>query len=137
MTSQTALLFLVTFIFFITICRAQERSPHGLAYESPLAFSPEAYEFFHPDTKGQSATGPCSVPDCSTLPVAATVQSTPANESTAPPEGDKKKLAARSLASIPTGLVFALLVGLGVYYVVINRRNNAARAKAAPLQPEV
>ncbi|CDP07112.1 unnamed protein product [Coffea canephora] len=135
-TLVSLLLFLI--LSSSTVTRAQERAPHGLAYESPMAISPEAYDFFHPDTQPQRGNAPCFSPECSTLPEAATVLSTPAHESTAPPDASKKRLGAGSIASIPIGLVFALLAGVGVYYVVMTRQTNAARAKAAQqLQPAV
>ncbi|KAL3530573.1 hypothetical protein ACH5RR_009895 [Cinchona calisaya] len=137
MTSLTSLL-LVIILSLSNITRAQERAPHGLVYESPMFLSPEAYDFFHPDTQPQHGNGPCSSSDCSKLPEAASVLSTPAHESTSSPDAGRKQLGAGSIASIPIGLAFALLLGLGAYYVVITRRTNAARAKAAQqLQPEV
>lgn len=134
---------LPVFISFliITACTAQDRAPHGLANTSPLAFSPEAYEFFHPNTQGQSKGG-CSAPDCSsTLPLAAStaaVQSTPGVAQPAEEGGKKRRRGNHSLVSIPVGLVFALLVGLGAYFVLVARQRNAARAKLSELQtPEV
>lgn len=135
---------LPVFISFliITVCTAQDRAPHGLANTSPLALSPEAYEFFHPNTQGQSSKGGCSAPDCSsTLPLAAStaaVQSTPGVAQPAEEGGKKRRRGSHSLVSIPVVLVFALLVGLGAYFVLVARQRNAARAKLSELQtPEV
>lgn len=145
MASLTSLLLFVSAVFIsflITVCRAQDRAPHGLANTSPLAFSPEAYEFFHPNTQGQSSKGGCSAPDCSsTLPLgasAAAVKSTPGVAQPAEEGGKKRRRGGHSLVSIPVGLVFALLVGLGAYFVFAARQRNAARAKLSELQtPEV
>ncbi|KAL3518379.1 hypothetical protein ACH5RR_020968 [Cinchona calisaya] len=129
-TLASLLLFII--LSLTTIMRAQERAPHGLEYQSPMAFSPEVYDFFNPETQAQRSNGPCSSPDCSTLPEATSLQSAPVHESTS------KRLGAGKIASIPIGLVFGLLLGLVVYYVVITRQTNAARARAAhQLQPEV
>ncbi|CAI9105092.1 OLC1v1003943C1 [Oldenlandia corymbosa var. corymbosa] len=125
----SSLLFVI--LALSTIARAQDRAPHGLEYESPMALSPEAYDFFNPDAQPESSTEPCSTSDCTTLPEAATVQSTPAHESTSPPEEPKKPLRTRSIATVPIGLVFALILGMFIYYVVYTRQTNAARTKAA------
>lgn len=129
---------LLVITILITISRAQERSPHGIAYQSPLAISPEAYNFFHPDVQSQGARGPCASSKCSTLPVAATVQSTPAHENTATTEAGRNRLGGSGIATISIGVLSVVLVGIGVYQLVITRRNNAARAKAAcQLKPDV
>lgn len=137
MTTLASLL-LIIILSSSVITRAQERAPHGLVYENPMALSPEAYDFFNTDSQPQRSNGHCSSSDCSTLPEAANVQSTPAHESTSTPDAGRKQMGAGRIASIPIGLVFALLLGLGVYIVVITRQINAARAKAAhQLQSEV
>ncbi|XP_062201280.1 uncharacterized protein LOC133903834 [Phragmites australis] len=44
-------------VLLLPLGQAQERPteahPHGLPYESPLALSPAAYEFFHPGSRGE------------------------------------------------------------------------------------
>ncbi|KAG8387681.1 hypothetical protein BUALT_Bualt02G0046600 [Buddleja alternifolia] len=119
-----ALLLIFTILSFLSITRAQDRG-HGLDNESPIALSPQAYTFFHPDTVQPSTNSPYDSSDCRSLPIAATVQSTPAHESAST---GRKGLGAGGIVGIPLGFVFACLVGVGAYYVVIKRKANFRRA---------
>ncbi|PPD83350.1 hypothetical protein GOBAR_DD19714 [Gossypium barbadense] len=66
MSSFAPFLLILSSLALVSIGRCEERAPHGIAYESPMAFSPSAYDFFHPKT-------PCVASTCSPLPVAAQV----------------------------------------------------------------
>ncbi|CAN0916359.1 hypothetical protein LINGRAHAP2_LOCUS29667 [Linum grandiflorum] len=59
----------------ISIAMAQGRAPHGLVYQTPLAFSPSAVDFFHPNRQDPNMAvvmNPCQESSgCSPLPLAA------------------------------------------------------------------
>ncbi|XP_055834590.1 uncharacterized protein LOC129903119 [Solanum dulcamara] len=125
------------------IVKAQERSPHGLAYESPVAVSPEAYSFFHPETQKQNTTTSeslCddnnSTPGCSRFPTTSSVQSNLAHESLSQTheEGDTR-MGAGGMVGIALGFGFAILLAFGVYYVAIVQKRNSS--KGAPVQLNV
>ncbi|KAK4356385.1 hypothetical protein RND71_025356 [Anisodus tanguticus] len=128
------------------IVKAQERSPHGLAYESSVAFSPEAYSFFHPENKKQNTTTSESLCDnnnntsessgCSRFPTASSVKSNLARESLSPPgeEGDRR-MGAGGMIGVALGFGFVIVLAFGVYYVVVTRKRNAS--KDSPIQLNV
>ncbi|CAK9174380.1 unnamed protein product [Ilex paraguariensis] len=118
----------------LSLTRAQDRAPHGIAYENPVAFSPSAFDFFHPNTQQPSSENPCGASNCSPLPLAATVQSSPAHESRSKPNAGESRMGAGGIAGILFGFVFAVLLAMGVYYVVITRRANMSRTDS--VQPD-
>ncbi|XP_059311351.1 uncharacterized protein LOC132062898 [Lycium ferocissimum] len=128
------------------IVKAQERSPHGLAYESPVAFSPEAYSFFHPETQKQNSTTTESLCDnnnstsessgCSRFPTASSLQSNLAQESLSKPHEDgDKRMGAGGMVGIALGFGFVIVLACGVYYAVIARKRN--ESKGVPVQLNV
>lgn len=127
------------------IVKAQERAPHGLAYESPVAFSPEAYSFFHPETQKQNTTTSESLCDnnntsessgCSRFPTASSVQSNVAHESLSPTDEEgNRRTGVGGMVGIVLGFVSAIVLAFGVYYVVIARKRNVS--KGAPVQLNV
>ncbi|XP_059429181.1 uncharacterized protein LOC132164424 [Corylus avellana] len=123
------------FLFFslltlLSIARAQDGAPHGIVYENPIAFTPSAYDFFHPSTQRS-----CETSNCSPLPVAAqVVEATPGHESRELESQKGSRVGAAAIAGIAFGLVFAVLLGMGVYYVVITRRANVSRTNS--VQPD-
>lgn len=113
------------------IARAQGRAPHGLAYENPMAFSPSAFDFFHPNGQQQQnlPCGTASNINCSPLPMAAQV----GHESKESSRSRHSGVGAAGIAGIVFGFVFAVLLAMGVYYVVVTRRANVTRANS--IQP--
>ncbi|KAJ6365664.1 hypothetical protein OIU76_030438 [Salix suchowensis] len=94
----------------LLVAGAQERAPHGLVYENPVAFSPSAVEFFHPRTpEVPKLENPCAAPStsCSPWPLAARFE-----------DSDQTKV----------------LLTLGVYHVMITRKASINRAGSD--QPE-
>ncbi|KAL2239821.1 uncharacterized protein LOC105170714 [Sesamum indicum] len=126
-------LLIFAFLSFLSITRAEDRA-HGLANQSPMAISPDAYSFFHPNALQPSAANPCVSSSCSTMPLAATVKSTPAQQS-APTRS--RGLGAGGIAGISLSFLFVCLVGMGVYYVSIKRRANLERAANPEQQAKV
>lgn len=127
------------------IVKAQERAPHGLAYESPVAFSPEAYSFFHPETQKQNTTTSESLCDnnntsessgCSRFPTASSVQSNVAHESLSPTDEEgNRRMGVGGMVGIVLGFVSSIVLAFGVYYVAIAPKRNAS--KGAPVQLNV
>ncbi|CAK9143242.1 unnamed protein product [Ilex paraguariensis] len=125
----------------LSIARSQDRAPHGITYENPVAFSPSAFEFFHPNTEQPSSKNPgassnCSpLANCSPLTLAATVQSTLAHDSISTPNTGGSKMGVGGIVGIVFGFVFSVLLAMGVYYVAITRRSNFSRTNS--VQPDV
>ncbi|KAL3618537.1 hypothetical protein CASFOL_037619 [Castilleja foliolosa] len=120
------LTFAILSIFYVT--SADDRA-HGLGHESPLALSPSAYTFFHhvDNTQPPSTNSLCVSPsDCSSSVSLATAVPSPARE--AAPTGNRGGLAIGGIVGIPLVFIFACLITVGVYYVVIKRRANSRRA---------
>ena len=114
----------------LSLARAQGRAPHGLAYENPMAFSPSAFDFFHPNGQKPSTQNPCAASNCSPLPMAAQVEASLAHQSKA----SSNRVGAGGIAGIVFGFVFAVLLAMGVYYVAVTRRANLTRANS--VQPD-
>ncbi|XP_057509354.1 uncharacterized protein LOC130791990 [Actinidia eriantha] len=118
---------------FLSSTRAQVRAPHGIVYESPMAFSPSTFDFFHRNTKNPGSEDPCVISNCSPLPLAATVASSLAYESRSTQEKGGGQVGAGGVAGIVLGFVCAVLLAMGVYYVVVKRRANLTRNNSVQL----
>ncbi|MBA0702203.1 hypothetical protein Goari_027411 [Gossypium aridum] len=125
MSSFASFLLILSSLALVSTGRGEERAPHGIAYESPMAFSPSAYDFFHPKTA-------CVASTCSPLPVAAQVDGSKALASKV--SSGHGVAAGGVAAGIVFGLAFAVLLAMGVYYVLNTRRVNANRANS--VQPD-
>ncbi|MFS7897720.1 hypothetical protein Hanom_Chr01g00070241 [Helianthus anomalus] len=122
--------FLLVFLSFLAIIsstttKAQDRAPHGLVYENPTAFSPSAYSFFHPKSNPPSTQGSCDESSCAPLPIAATVQSSLAEESRPRNEKSDNRVGAGAIAGVIFGFIMVVLLAMGVFYVVTNRRGSS------------
>uniref|UniRef100_A0A7C8ZCM9 Uncharacterized protein n=1 Tax=Opuntia streptacantha TaxID=393608 RepID=A0A7C8ZCM9_OPUST len=78
MTLRAGFFFLLLSLPLLSTVMAQDRAPHGLASQNPVAFSPSAYDFFHPNAR-QNA---CTTSECSPLPLIAQLQETKSREAT-------------------------------------------------------
>ncbi|KAK1411965.1 hypothetical protein QVD17_32854 [Tagetes erecta] len=121
---------LIVFLSFQTIIsftttKAQDRAPHGLVYETPMAFSPSAYNFFHPKSNPPTTSGSCDEFSCAPLPIAATVQSSLDEESKPRNEKSENRVGAGGIVGVLFGFVLVVLLAMGVYYVVTNRRGGS------------
>ncbi|XP_052175527.1 uncharacterized protein LOC127790234 [Diospyros lotus] len=132
----TTLLTLSLLLLLPHVSRAQERAPHGLAFESPTALPPSGIDFFNPkaDQSQQPVTrDPCSSSHCSPLPLAATVASSLGRESTFTPGsggGASGGVGAGAVAGIVFGFVFVVVLAMGAYYVAVTRRVNLSRSNS-------
>ncbi|XP_028757060.1 uncharacterized protein LOC114716245 [Neltuma alba] len=129
-----SLLFLLS-LTLVSIAASQERAPHGLVNERPVAFPPSAYDFFHPNARKPEAGDECSASKCSPLPEAAQVEATQIYESKAlASQKGRKQIGAGGIAGIVFGVAFAVLLAMGVYYVRVKRQANMSRANT--VQPQ-
>ncbi|PRQ33568.1 hypothetical protein RchiOBHm_Chr5g0059071 [Rosa chinensis] len=136
MASIFPLFLLFSSLTLLSIAGAQERAPHGLAKENPMAFSPTAYDFFHPNSKNPVAKDPCVASKCSPLPIAAHVEATEGHESRfSGSQNGKTRVGAGGIAGIVFGLGFVVFLAMGVYYVIVARRTKMTRANT--VKPDV
>ncbi|CAF1831750.1 hypothetical protein Bca4012_030224 [Brassica carinata] len=115
MNTKTCLVFFLSSLIITNRALAQDRAPHGLAYETPVAFSPSAFDFFHAKPQNQDATlEPCAESGCSPLPVSAKVQG--ASEKAQQSEiatmsiGFRSGIGAGGVVGIIFGIVFAVVM---------------------------
>ncbi|XP_021887036.1 uncharacterized protein LOC110806468 [Carica papaya] len=130
------LLLFSSLAILLAIARADERAPHGLVYESPMAFSPAAFDFFHPNRTEPAAKKPGDETDRS-WPQAAKVDATKAQEvtKTLPASKGGGRVSTGGIAGIVFGLAVLVLLSMGVYYVLVARRTNMGRANT--VKPDV
>ncbi|CAH9094501.1 unnamed protein product [Cuscuta europaea] len=133
-SSGSALLFALTLIPHLIA--AQNRSPHGLAYAMPLAISPEAYAFFHPDAqhynRGRKCNGSSSDSECSPIPAASSIQSNIARDSM----GARSHRAGAG-AWILIGLAFAALFTLSSFFFLVIKNRNLNKETSLMAKAEV
>ncbi|CAN6842187.1 unnamed protein product [Brassica oleracea var. botrytis] len=115
MTTKTCLVFFLSSLLITNIALAQDRAPHGLAYETPVAFSPSEFDFFHAQPENPDATlDPCAESGCSPLPVAAKIQGGSAKEQQSEIAtmsiGSRTGMGAGGAVMIILGLVFPMLM---------------------------
>ncbi|KAJ0967629.1 hypothetical protein J5N97_024546 [Dioscorea zingiberensis] len=104
----------------------QQRAPHGLAFESPVALSPSAFEFFHPNypPNGAAANAPLPV---SMARADRVVES--AWEATKSSGGFRGPGAGGVVATvIGVACVVLVAVGISYYYLVSKRKSETAKA---------
>lgn len=139
MTSMVSLsvIFFSSLTLLSIVSAAEERAPHGLARENPMAFPPSAYKFFHPTNQNPIAKDPCKASNCSPLmPIAAQVQATEAHESkVSASQNGRTRLGFGGIAGIVFGLAFVAFVAMGVYYVLVSRREDMRKANT--VKPDV
>ncbi|OVA18081.1 hypothetical protein BVC80_1835g494 [Macleaya cordata] len=136
-------LFPLSSLYNIAQVQAQARAPHGLVFENPIAFSPSAFDFFHPNSPSPKTDEPCDESECAPMAAQSTfstssavVRATPAHESrVSTSQSSRRSIGAGGIAGIVFGFVFAVLLAIGVYYVMITRRTNLNRSNS--VQPDV
>ena len=131
--------FFLLSLSLVTIVTSQVRAPHGLVYQNPEAFSPSAYEFFHPNSQkhDHNKDDPCTSSKCSPLPLA--VEATQIHESKGGKlDKGRKHLGAGGIVGIIFGVAFVVVLAMSVYHVRVTRKANMIRAKANnSVQPPV
>ncbi|CAL1366733.1 unnamed protein product [Linum trigynum] len=134
-TSILTFLFILTIFSspsptFITSARAQARPPHGLVYSGPVAFSPSAVQFFHPNNQ-------LPHPEAAQVTAAAAAKSTTTTTTTPSRSGGRSGLGAGEIAGVVFGAAFAVFIAMGAYYVVKARRANLGKASNNSVQSHV
>lgn len=122
---------LLLFVIFSLLSVTRAQYPHGLTHQNPMAFSPSAFEFFHPDNLQPSSESPCAASGCRPLHISATVQSSLAYESRSPPNKGGSRMTAGGIFGIVFGFVFVALLAMGVYYLMIKHHSNMSKSNSA------
>ncbi|KAK2433943.1 proline-rich receptor kinase [Trifolium repens] len=122
----------LSFIFILSLTllsttSSQERAPHGLIYENPIAFPPSAYLFFHPNAKTHETKNSCVTSKCSPLPMAAKVETNQKYENKEASQKGGKQIGAGAVGGIIIVVTFVVLLAIGVYYVKVTRQSNMNR----------
>ncbi|KAF6167866.1 hypothetical protein GIB67_027644 [Kingdonia uniflora] len=129
--------FVIVSLSLVSFGRAQGRAPHGLAYANPMAFSPAAYDFFHPNSatpKGDSS--PCIQSGCAPVSLSAVAKSSLAQENqVSTSHSNDGPVGTGVVAGVVFGFILSVLLGMGIYYVAVTRRANVSRAVS--VQPAV
>ncbi|CAL4925484.1 unnamed protein product [Urochloa decumbens] len=133
-------------LLLLPIVQSEERPtaahPHGLPFESPLALSPAAYDFFHPSARARRAHGvvaaaPALAPrgqqqqqlrESAVRGATASVARADQEEGGVAPVRTARHH--RTFAGVFVGAAAAALVAVGVAYAVVRRRVAAARRGA-------
>ncbi|RCV42474.1 hypothetical protein SEVIR_9G218500v4 [Setaria viridis] len=129
-------------LLLLPLGQAEERPtaahPHGLPFESPLALSPAAYDFFHPSVRARRAHGVAPAPalaprgqrqqqqlrESAVRGATASVARADQEEGSVAPV---RTVRHRTVAGVFVGAAAAALVAVGVAYAVVRRRAAAAR----------
>ncbi|KAJ4777454.1 transmembrane protein [Rhynchospora pubera] len=140
-----AVLLLFTLILTQAIAQAQH-TPHGLSYETPIAFSPAAFQFFHPGVilpheRRHSAHAPAQAPMLLEQAFrGATTGRARADEAVGGgwinnKTLDRRRLAPGGVAGIVVGVAFFVVTVFAGVYVIVKRRQNVRRANGE-VKPE-
>jgi hypothetical protein len=124
--SNLSFIFILSFSLLST-STSQERAPHGLIYENPIAFPPSAYLFFHPNAKTHETKNSCVTSKCSPLPMAAKVETNQKYENKEASQKGGKQIGAGAVGGIIIVVTFVVLLAIGVYYVKVTRQSNMNR----------
>jgi hypothetical protein len=124
--SNLSFIFILSFSLLST-STSQERAPHGLIYENPIAFPPSAYLFFHPNAKTLETKNSCVTSKCSPLPMVAKVETNQKYENKEASQKGGKQIGAGAVGGIIIVVTFVVLLAIGVYYVKVTRQSNMNR----------
>ncbi|KAK8498371.1 hypothetical protein V6N13_052126 [Hibiscus sabdariffa] len=138
MSPFASFLLLLSSLAIVSIADGQDRAPHGISHENPMAFSPSAYEFFHPKTQKPDTKTPCATSNCSPWLIAAEVDASKELETKVLPQHKSGHgMGAGGVAAIVIGFGFAVLSAVGVFYALNTRRANAMANPPNSVQPHV
>ncbi|CAN6310765.1 unnamed protein product [Urochloa humidicola] len=147
-TAMSAVAAAAIALVLVPLVQAEERPtaahPHGLPFESPLALTPAAYDFFHPSARARRARGVAAAPAPALAPRGqqqqqqlreSAVRGATASVARADQEegGVAPVRSARQhhkVSGVFVGAAAAALVAVGVAYAVVRRRVAAARRGA-------
>lgn len=136
----------VIVLLLLPLGRGEERPtaahPHGLPFESPLALSPAAYDFFHPSARTRRAHGVASalaprgqqqLRESAVRGTSASVAKADQEEGAVP---SVKTHRSHRVAGVFVGASAAALVAIGGAYALVRRRVVAARGGAGAGGPK-
>ncbi|KAL1298616.1 hypothetical protein HN51_042937 [Arachis hypogaea] len=128
--------FLFITILCVSVVTAEERAPHGLVYVKPEAFSPSAYNFFHPINNNARKKKPETKTQEESEEATQIHESKSSSSSTKEDNNVSKNIGAGGIAGILFGIVFVVLLGMSVYHFRVTRSNNLGKSNNF-LQPSL
>jgi len=153
-TAMAAAVAVIALVLLPVGGRGEERPtaahPHGLPFESPLALSPAAYDFFHPSARTRRAhhgvaPAPALAPRGQQQQLresavrgtsAAGVAKADQEEGAAVAPVETRRRHNHTVTGVFVGAAAAALVAVGVAYAVVRRRVVAARGGAGAAAPK-
>jgi hypothetical protein len=154
-TAMAAAVAVIALVLLPVGGRGEERPtaahPHGLPFESPLALSPAAYDFFHPSSARTRRAHPGVAPAPAVAPrgqqqqlresavrgtSSADVAKADQEEGTAVAPVETHRRHNHTVTGAFVGAAAAALVAIGVAYAVVRGRVVAARGGAAAGAPK-
>ncbi|XP_010443867.1 PREDICTED: uncharacterized protein LOC104726651 isoform X2 [Camelina sativa] len=118
----------------LCVSNAGSRPVHGPAYTNPSAFSPEAYDFFHPKSsisdhnnnppKNSPSTSPTPSPSKTSIVEADSQGSKVSSDEHTTSESRRREdeEGRGETIGVVLGLSFAAFLSLGIYFVIKKRR---------------
>lgn len=134
--THSFLIFFSCLSLLLCVSMAGSRPVHGPAYTNPSAFSPEAYDFFHPksslshnDPPKNSHSWPSLSPSPShtSIVVADSQGSKVSSDEHTTSETRREEEGRGETIGVVLGLSFVAFLSLGIYFVIKKRRANMTR----------
>ncbi|CAH2069314.1 unnamed protein product [Thlaspi arvense] len=137
--THSLLFFFTCLSLLLRVSIAGSRPVHGPAYSHPSAFSPEAYDFFHPKSSlpdnNPPRNSPSSPPPFSPSPspslskssnLEADTQGSKVSSDEHTRESNREEGRGETVG-IVLGISFAAFLSMGIYFVIKKRRANVIR----------
>ncbi|KAL9241237.1 hypothetical protein vseg_015368 [Gypsophila vaccaria] len=126
------------FVFLLSVSlfstgMAQERSPHGLDHQIPMALSPSTYEFFHPNDN--HVHDPCATSNCSPLPLATQVPKMQSEEAESTTKTNALGAGVIAVATPAFAVLIMFCSAMSIYYLATTCRAKSSLTKS--LAPDV
>ncbi|KAH0931897.1 hypothetical protein HID58_009014 [Brassica napus] len=140
--THSLLFFSCSLSLLIRVAIAGSRPAHGPAYSNPSAFSPEAYDFFHPKSSLPDNNPPRnshSLPFLSPSPSPSKASNVEADTQGSKVSSDERISESRreegrgETVGIVIGISFTALLLMGIYFVIKKRLANLTRTIFLPI----
>lgn len=137
--THSFLFFLSCLSLLLCVSIAGSRPVHGPAYTNPSAFSPEAYDFFHPKSSlsdqnnppksshSLPSTSPTPSPSKTSIVEADSQGSKVSSDEHTTSESRREEEGRGETIGVVLGLSFVAFLSLGIYFVIKKRRANMIR----------
>nr|VDC79202.1 unnamed protein product [Brassica rapa] len=141
--THSLLFFSCSLSLLIRVAIAGSRPAHGPAYSNPSAFSPEAYDFFHPKSSLPDNNPPRnshSLPFLSPSPSPSKASNVEADTQGSKVSSDERISESRreegrgETVGIVIGISFTALLLMGIYFVIKKRLANLTRTITVALK---